>query len=158
MSVSTPGLYPVVLTDGQRERLREIARNGRASVKKVRHAQVLLWSDRSDGAAGYKERQEIAARLGMHPNSVDRVRKRFVLDGEQPALERRPRPAPPTPPEIDGAAEARIIAMVCDSPPEGHARRTIRLTASEAKRRGFVTDVCVETVRKRLKKTRSSRG
>ena len=44
MAVSTPNQYPIRLSDEQRLRLTEITRNGHASAKKIRHAQVLLLS------------------------------------------------------------------------------------------------------------------
>ena len=157
MAISIPHQYPVILSDEQRERLNDITRNGRAAAKKIRHAQILLLSDRNrpDGPV---TRDRIADRLGMHVNTVDRIRKRFVLDGEQPALERQPRALPAVPPKIDGRVEAHLVALCCGSPPEGRARWTLTLLAAELKRRGLVTQVCAETVRKALKKTSCSPG
>ena len=81
MAKSTPNQYQIWLTNEQRERLTEITRNGHASAKKIWHAQILLWSD-GHREGGRISSREIAARLGMHVNSVDRIRKRFVLEGE----------------------------------------------------------------------------
>ena len=47
MSNLAPNQYPIFLSDEQRERLDEICRNGHAPAKKIRHAQVLLLSDRN---------------------------------------------------------------------------------------------------------------
>jgi transposase len=157
MAVSTPNLYPVRLTLGQREAFLQITRNGRASAKKIRHAQILLRSD-VDREGGRLSSREIAERLGMHDNSVDRIRKRFVLEGEGPALERKVRETPAVPPKIDGHVEAHLIAICCGPPPEGRARWTLTLLAGELKRKGLVTGVCVETVRKALKKTNCNPG
>jgi transposase len=157
MRVSTPNQYPVHLSEEQRERLSEISRNGHAPVKKVRHAQVLLLSDRGR-PGGPLSRDRIAESLGMHVNTVDRVRKRFVLDGEQPALERKRRAAPPVLPKIDGHVEAHLIAICCGPPPEGRNRWSLRLLAGELSRRRIVTQVSAETVRRALKKTNSSPG
>jgi hypothetical protein len=60
-----PNQYPVRLTPEQRLRLDEITRNGHAPVKKIRHAQVLLLSDRTR-LDGHRTDREIAATLGMH--------------------------------------------------------------------------------------------
>lgn len=157
MAVSTPNQYPVCLTPEQRERLAAITRNGQAPAKKIRHAQVLLWSD-ADRQGGRLSRTEIAERLDMHVNSVDRIRKRFVLEGEEPALNRKPRETPAVPPKIDGHVEAHLIAICCGAPPEGRTRWTLKLLAGELKRRGLVTHVCAETVRTALKKTNCSPG
>ncbi len=157
MAVSTPNLYPVRLTSEQRAALEAITRNGRNSAKKIRRAQVLLWSD-VNREGGRLSSREIAERLGMHDNSVDRIRKQFVQQGEAAALERKVRETPPVSPKIDGHVEAHLIAICCGPAPEGRARWTLSLLASELKRKGLVTGVCAETVRQTLKKTSCSPG
>jgi hypothetical protein len=157
MAVSTPNLYPVRLTAQQRESLIEITRNGHAPAKKIRHAQILLWSD-VDREGGRLSGREIAERLGMHTNSVDRVRKRFFLEGEEPALNRKIRQTPAVEAKIDGHVEAHLIAICCGPPPEGRTRWTLSMLAGELTRRGLVTSVCAETVRKTLKKNNCSLG
>jgi hypothetical protein len=151
--ISTPNLYPVRLDPQQRQSLEDIARNGRAPVKKVRHAQVLLMSDR-DRPGDKRTDVEIADALGMHVNTVARVRKKFVTEGERPALERKPRETPPVPPKVDGRVEAHLIAICTGPPPEGRARWTMELLAGELVRREVVTSISGETVRVALKKTR----
>jgi transposase len=157
MAVSTPNLYPVALTPEQRTRLEDITRNGCAPAKKIRHAHVLLLSD-ADRPGGRLTRDQIAQRLDMHVNTVDRIRKRFVTEGEAPALDRKPRLTPPVPPKIDGHVEAHLVAICCGRAPEGRTRWTLQLLADELRRRGLVTQVCAETVRRALKKTSCSLG
>jgi transposase len=157
MAVSIPNLYPVVLTAEQRERLTDITRNGHAPVKKVRHAQVLLLSD-GERPGGRLTRDQIAEQLAMHVNTVDRIRKRFVTEGEAPALNRKPRVTPPNPPKIDGRVEAHLVAICCSKAPEGRTYWTLQMLVDKLKSRKLVTSVCVETVRKALKKTNCSLG
>ena len=157
MALSTPNLYPVVLTAEQRTQLEDITRNGSSPAKKIRHAHVLLLSD-GNRPGGRMTRDQVARRLDMHVNTVDRIRKRFVTEGEEPALNRKPRLTPPVPPKIDGRVEAHLVALCCGKSPEGRSRWTLRLLADELKRRGLVTQVCVETVRKALKKMNCSPG
>lgn len=157
MAVSTPNAYPVRLAPEQRATLLEITRNGRNPAKKIRRAQVLLWSD-ANREGGRLSSREIAERLGMHDNSVDRIRKRFVLEGEGAALERKTRETPAVPRKIDGRVEAHLIAICTGPAPEGNARWTLALLAGELRRRGLVTGVCAETVRQTLKKMRCSHG
>jgi transposase len=157
MAVSTPNLYPVVLTPDQRGRLDDLTRNGHAPAKKIRHAHVLLLSD-GGRPGGRLARDQIADRLGMHVNTVDRIRKRFVTEGEAPALNRKPRVTPPVPPKIDGRVEAHLVAICCGQAPAGRTYWTLRLLADELKGRKLVTSVCVETVRKALKKMNCSPG
>jgi transposase len=157
MAVSIPNKYPVTLTDEQRERLEQLTRAGKAPVFKVRHARVLLLSD-GGRPGGRMTRDQIADALGMHVNTVDRLRKRFVLEGEEPALNRKVRPEPPTPRKLDGRMEAHLVATCCSKAPEGRTRWTLSLLAGELTRRGFVTSISLETVRKTLKKTNCNRG
>src|SRR5512147_2361030 len=126
MARSTPNQYLIWLSDEQRERFEAITRNGRASAKKIRHAQVLVWSD-GNREEGRLSSREIAERLGMHDNSVDRIRKRFVLEGEEPALNRKVRETPAIEPKIDGTVEAHLIAICCGPPPKGRTRWTLLL-------------------------------
>lgn len=80
MARSTPNQYPVRLTGEQRERFEQLTRTGRAPVNKVRHARVLLLSDRGR-PTGPLTRGAIADALGMHANTVDRLRRRSVREG-----------------------------------------------------------------------------
>ena len=149
--ISTPNLYPVRLDPAQRQSLEDVARNGRAPVKKVRHAQVLLLSDH-DRPGGKRTDAQIGDALGMHVNTVARVRRTFVTRGERPALERKPRETPPVPPKVDGRVEAHLIAICTGPPPAGRARWTMELIAGELVRREVVTSISGETVRVALKK------
>jgi Homeodomain-like domain len=157
MARSTPNQYPVVLTSEQRDRLERLTRVGSAPASKVRHARVLLLSD-GDRSGGRLTRDRIADVLGMHVNTVDRLRKRFVLEGEEPALNRKVPAQPPTPPKIDGRVGAHLAAICCSAAPKGRTRWTLTLLANELTRRGLVSSVSIETVRKSLKKTTCSRG
>ncbi len=157
MAVSFPNQYPVNLTSEQRRSFLGITRLGNAPANKIRHAQVLLWSD-VNLEEGRLSSREIAERLEMHVNTVDRIRKRFVLEGEQPALNRKVRETPPTPPIFDGHLEAQLIAICCGPAPEGRCHWTMELLATELKKRSLVTRVSAETVRRTLKKTNFNRG
>ena len=157
MAVSTPNQYPISLNDEQRQRFEDITRHGHASARKIRHAQVLLLCD-VNRPAGRLTRDQVAERLDMHVNTVDRVRRRFVVEGEEPALNRKARLTPPTPAKIDGVVEAHLVAICCSKAPEGRTRWTLQLLADELKERGLVASVCIETVRRSLKKTNCNLG
>jgi hypothetical protein len=149
--------YHICLTPEQRERLTNLTRNGTATAKKIRHAQVLLLADEND-PAGRRPDAYITDVLGLDRRTVVRIRQRFVQQGEQHALERKVRATPPTAPTLNSAAEAHLVALVCSEPPDGCARWTLKLLAQALTRNGIVTHICPETVRRALKKTRSSRG
>jgi len=149
--------HTVELTGEARERLESITRNGSAPAKKILHARVLLMSDLHHPTGRYHDDQ-IAAALGIHVNTVARIRTRFVLQGEGPALDRKRRPMPPIPPKLDGRAEAMLVAICCSTPPQGRVRWTLHLLQQEMVGRKIVTRICRETIRKTLKKTCCSLG
>ena len=60
--------------------------------------------------------------------------------------------------KLDDRAEAHLIALACSPAPEGHDHWTLRVLAGKAVELGLVESLSHETVRLRLKKTRSSRG
>jgi len=141
----------VRLTDVRRGELVAIARDGRTPARKARLARLLLHAD-ADHPEGRRNDAWIGQALGMHVNTIARIRKHFVAGGLDAAFSRKPREAPAVPPKIDGRVEAHLIAIHCGPPPDGRARWTLKLLAGELKGRGLVTEVSVETVRKALKK------
>jgi transposase len=149
--------YVVDLTPEARARLEGVARNGSAPAKKIMHARVLLMSDQHHPGGRYHDHQ-IATALGIHINTVARIRKAYVRRGEGPALQRKPRLTPPTPPKLDGHHEALLVAICCSPPPQGQVRWTLSLLRQEMLGRKIVTSICRETIRKTLKKTRCGRG
>jgi hypothetical protein len=155
--MATPNLYVVHLSDDQRHRLRDLTQNGHAPAKKIVHARVLLLADKAHAEGRWGD-LHIAAALDLHVNSVARIRKAFVLEGEQPALDRKPRATPPVAPTVDGRVEAQLVAICCSSPPAGRTRWTLSLLVEELTRGRFVTSICRETVRRALKKTSCNPG
>ena len=63
---------------------------------------------------------------------VTRVRQQFVEEGLGAVLSRKERAAPAITPIFDGEKEARLMALACSTPPEGHARWTLRLLEDTA--------------------------
>lgn len=75
----------VLLNTEQRQKLEEISRNGYAPAKKILHAQVLLMCDEGEDATKKWTDEQISLALNLHRNTVRRIRKRFLEQGEQPA-------------------------------------------------------------------------
>ena len=142
----------VHLTVAQRENFEQISRNGYAPAKKILHARILLLCDEGEQAKRKWTDEEIGEALQIHRNTVGRIRQRFLQKGEKPALNRQRRITPPTPPKVDGATEAQIIALCCSDPPEGRKEWTIRLLTSQLKQRQIITEISRETVRRTLTK------
>src|SRR3954452_2519112 len=149
--------YKVTLTDEERCHLHEMIAASKAAAKKLAHARVLLKADAADGgpawpAAGTGEAAELSVA------TVERVRQRFVEQGLEAALCRKKQERPSRERKLDGAAEARLVALACSAPPDGRARWTMQMLADELVELEVVDAVSDETVRRTLQKTRSSRG
>jgi hypothetical protein len=86
---------------------------------------------------------------------VARVRKRYVQEGLEAALNRRP-PNREYQRKLDGKQEAHLLALACSQPPEGRARWSLRLLADRLVELEVVEEVSYQTVRRILKKTNSS--
>jgi len=97
----------------------------------------------------------IAATLGLSVQTVFNIKRRYLAEGLESALQEKPRSG--TPRRIAGDARAKITALACCSAPEGHARWTLRLLADRAVTLGFVETISHNAVKEILKKTDSSR-
>ncbi|MFW6106689.1 MAG: helix-turn-helix domain-containing protein, partial [bacterium] len=94
--------------------------------------------------------------FGCVRTTVERIRKRCVLEGLEAALGRKKQSHPSRERKLDGEGEARLIALACSEPPEGRSRWTLQLLADELVRLGVVASICDQTVRRTLKKTNCS--
>jgi transposase len=149
--------YKVTLTDDERQQLQEMIAAGKAAAKKLAHARVLLKADAAEGGPAWPDAR-IADAAELSVATVERVRQRFVEQGFEAALARKKQDRPSRERKLDGAAEARLVALACSAPPDGRACWTMQLLADKLVELHVVDSVCDETVRRTLKKTRSSRG
>jgi transposase len=149
--------YKVTLTDEERQQLADLIAAGKAAAQKLAHARVLLKADAADGGPAWPDAR-IAEAVELSVATFERVRQRFVEQGLAAALGRKQQDRPSRPRTLDGRAEARLIALACSEPPEGRQEWTMQLLADKLVELQVVEAVCDETVRRALKKTRSSRG
>lgn len=148
--------YRVTLTKQERQDLQKLVSTGKAAAKKLARARVLLLADQAEGGPSRSD-PEIVQSLGCGRATVERIRKRFVEEGLEAALQ----PAPSKriyQRRLDGKAEAQLVALACGTPPEGRARWTLRLFADRMVALEYVESISHETVRRTLKKTNSNRG
>jgi transposase len=130
--------------------------SGKAAARKLTHARILLLADDSCGQEHADE--QIAAALGTGLRTVSRVRHQLVTQGLDFALLRRRQPPRPDKVKIKGNIEQRLVELACSDPPQGRCHWTLQLLADELAVLGLINRVGLETVRKALKKTTSSRG
>jgi hypothetical protein len=121
--------FIVRLSDEERAICQEVVKKLKGSSEKVRRSQILLKAD-TDGPGWIDSR--IADAFNCRVQTVENLRKRLVTEGFAAALERKKRQEPPTPPKLDGAGEAKLIAMRLGKPPAGYGHWTLQLLADES--------------------------
>ncbi len=143
--------YVVTLTPEGRQSLLDLIAAGKAAAKKLAHARILLKADAADGGPAWAD-GPIAQAIEVSIATVERVRQRFVEQGLEAALARKPQARPSHERALDGRAEARLIALACSAPPDGRKAWTMRLLADKLVELEVVPSISDETVRRALKK------
>jgi hypothetical protein len=147
--------YHVRLSDTERAQLHALIAGGTAPARKLRHARILLKADEGPQGPGWVD-QRIADAVEVSQPTVSRVRKQYVEEGLEAALHRRA-PTRVYERKLDGAQEARLIALACSTPPTGQARGSLRLLSDKLVELEIVEAVSYRTVGRVLKKTHSGR-
>jgi transposase len=127
-----------------------VTRKGRTSARRIKRASILLAADED------ATDEAIAEKVGVHFTTVENIRRRFVEEGVEAALNDRPRPGKAR--LMDGHQEAYLIALTGSSPPEGRARWTMQLLADRLVELKVVAQISDETVRRVLKKGTLNHG
>jgi hypothetical protein len=148
--------YRVALDAEERTPLEHLVSAGKTASRKLAHARMLLLADAVQGA-DYRD-EDIVAALSTSLRTVARVRKRFVTEGIEAALDTRPWPARPDKIKINGDIAQMLVELACTEPPRGRRHWTLRPLADEMVVLGLVDTIGTETVRQALKKTTSSPG
>jgi transposase len=148
--------YRVTLTNTERDELKQLIRKGKTAGYRIKHAQILLALDEIPKNNTWTDKK-IAEAYQCCEKTVGEMRKRFVEQGLEAALERKKRELPPSV-KIDGDAEAKIIALTCSKAPDGCARWTLRLLAERVIALGIMESVSHTAIADCLKKTKLSHG
>lgn len=145
---------PRRLSTEERAELESIVKKGKGGAHKIRNAQILLHSDVNGECLTV---EAIAKLLHCHKDTVCEARKRLVTRGFVASLERKKQDRLSVEPLFDGAAEARLIALACSTPPEGRTRWTLQLLSDKVVELHIVPHCTGNTIHEVLKKTHSSR-
>jgi transposase len=143
--------YPIILTQTEREQLKDLIAAGTAPARKLTHARILLKADQSPQGPAWVD-EEVADAVEVSQPTVSRVRKQYFEEGMEAALNRRP-PNREYHRKLDGEQEARLVALACSEPQEGQARWSLRLLADRMVELEVVEEISYQTVRRTLKKT-----
>lgn len=143
--------YKVTLTQNEREELLSITKGGTHTSKKVIHALILLNCDQGEFSDKVNN-EDVAKVLKIGDRTIDRLKKKFVEEGYESALENRPTTRVYDR-KADGDVEAHLVALSCSKAPEGFSRWSLRLLADKMVELQYIDDISYETVRRVLKKT-----
>lgn len=149
--------YIVTLTKQERVLLSDLASKGEHKSQTILNALILLGCDAGGFQTNRSTNEEIAKVLNISMKKIDRVKKRFVEEGFDIALDKRKADRMYTK-KADGDFEAHLIALSCGDPPEGFSRWSLRLLADKAVELEYIDSISHEAVRRILKKTNSSLG
>ena len=136
------------LPDAEREFLQSLVRQQNLPLKVFRRASALLQLHQGHTL------QRAATELQVNYNTVASWRDAYQQQGLR-MLQDKPRSGRPV--QIDGAQRATITALACSTPPQGHARWSLRLLADKLVELGYVEHICHSRVQAILKKTNFNR-
>jgi transposase len=148
--------YTIKLTKPEVEELKGIINKGTHTTQTFRVAYILLNCD--EGKYSDKVTNEQISkvmRVGMR--TIDRVKKRFIEEGIEPVLERRPTQRIYEK-KVDGDVEAKLVTLCCSEPPKGFSKWSLRLLADKMVELKYVESISHVTVRSVLKKTNLNLG
>ncbi len=148
--------YIVTLSKEEHSELMEIINKGCHTSQRFRAAYILLNCDEGKYADKVTNEQ-ISKVLKVGMRTIDRVKKRFIEDGFEAVLERKP-PERDYERKADGELEAHLVTLCCSEPPKGYAKWSLRLLADKLVELKYVESISYETVRRVLKKTNYSLG
>ena len=148
--------YVVTLSAEERERLQTLIRSGKHPARRLMRARILLKADASEAGDAWSDSQ-IAEGLETSLATVARVRRQLVEEGVEGVLTAKRSPNSARQRIFDGASEAKLIALACSTPPEGHARWTLQMLEGKVVELNIVARASDNTIGRTLKKISSSR-
>lgn len=148
--------YTIKLTKAEVEELHTIINKGSHTSQTFRVAYILLNCD--EGKYSDKvTNEQISKVLKVGMRTIDRVKKKFIEEGLEAALERRPA-SRIYENKSDGDVEAKLVTLCCSEPPKGYAKWSLRLLADKMVELKHVESISHVTVRSILKKTNLNPG
>jgi transposase len=148
--------YTIKLTKSEVEELYIIINKGSHRSQTFRTAYILLNCDEGEHSDKITNEQ-ISKVLKVGMRTIDRVKKKFIEEGFEAVLERRPS-SRVYEKKSDGDVEAKLITLCCSEPPKGFAKWSLRLLADKMVELKYVESISHVTVRSVLKKTNLSLG
>ena len=151
-------LYTIKLNQIEVEELNKVISKGSHTSQAFRAAYILLNCDKGEFSENTEiTNAEICKILKVGERTIDRVKKKFIEEGFESVLERRPSIQNYTK-KVDGDMEAKLVTLCCSEPPKGFAKWSLRLLADKMVELNYIDYISHVTVREVLKKTNLSLG
>ena len=151
-----PKKYIVDLTEVEQKSLKKLTTTGKHAAYKINHARILLKADINQDNGGYSD-EAIASAIDISIPTIERVRRRFVEEGVDAALNYRSGRGRKQK-RLDGNSEAHLLAIACSEAPQGRERWTLRMLADKMVELNYVESISHETIRQTLKKMKLNLG
>ena len=125
--------------------LEQLIIKGSQKSRTITRSRILLMANKG------KTDTQIIEALNTARNTIRTVRYRYVHNDLESAINEQPRPGAPN--KFTGRDKAKVTAIACSKPPEGHNRWTLRLIADNMVELDIVDEISHHTVQRVLKKT-----
>jgi transposase len=146
-------LYHIHLREFERQQLKAFVKRGHKPARQLNRARLLLLAD------AQTRDEDIAALLGVSLPTIYKMRKKYCQNTSEAILELlKDQPRSGQPRKVDTRVESHVSMIACSDPPKGHTRWTLQMIADKLITLHVVDSICIESVRKALKKTSSNRG
>ena len=150
--------YTIKLSKIEVEELNQVINKGHQSTQAYRTALILLNCDKGEYSEDTSvKNKDICKILKIGERTIDRVKKKFIEEGFESVLERRPSKQNYTK-KIDGEFEAHLIQISCSKPPPGYAKWSLRLLAEKMVELRYIDSISHVAIGALLKKTKLSLG
>ena len=148
--------YRIKLTKSEVDELMKIISKGSHTTQTYRAAYILLNCDEGEYSDKVtNEQMSKVLKIGMR--TIDRVKKKFIEEGMEATLERKPT-SRVYDKKVDGDVEAKLVTLCCSEPPKGRSKWSLRLLADKMVELNYVDSISYVTVRDVLKKTNLNPG
>ena len=150
--------YTIKLNKAEVDELTQIINKGSHTAQAFRSAYILLNCDKGEFSEDKEMKNaEICKVLKIGERTIDRVKKKFIEEGFEGVLERRPSVQNYTR-KVDGDLEAKLVALCCSDPLKGFAKWSLRLLADRMVELEYIDYISHVSVGGILKKTNLSLG
>ena len=150
--------YTIKLNQSEVTELTKVINKGSHTSQAFRSAYILLNCDKGEFSENTKiTNAEICKILKVGERTIDRIKKKFIEEGFESVLERRPSMQNYTK-KVDGDIEAKLVTLCCSKPPEGFAKWSLRMLADKMVELKYIDYISHVSVHETLKKTNLSPG